>query len=306
MIFQQRFSIINCIMLKVKAYLFDFYESLLPQSHSYKKFVKKNFSYSLKYLLILIFILNAFFVSTLVVRLNPTRVNNLLNSLKTNLSQYPPNLIINIRNGTLLSNYNRPYFMWLDYLGKKYLFVAVDENAMPQKIKQYNASILLTAKNLVVQNISDSAHPTIIPLTQLNDQVIDSQIVSTINMYLEKIIKIYPLFFWAIVISLLLLLPILSFTLNFIHLLLASFIIFITFKYFQVIRIGKHLRFAQTLQLSFHAITLPLVLDYSLTMIHLKNKPSPLLFFCLVLVFIFAAVYETYHSESRLKTTKHN
>lgn len=291
-------------MKKVKAFLMDFYESLLPQSHSYKKFVKKNFGYSLKYLLVLIFVLNAIFVSTLVIRLNPTRVNNLLTSLKTNLSQYPPNLTISIKNGTLLSNYNRPYFMWLDYLDKKYLFVAVDENAMPKKIKEYNASILLTAKNLVVQNISDPAHPTIIPLTQLNDQVIDSQTVSTIDVYLDKIIKIYPLFFWAIILSLLLLLPILSFTLNFVHLLLASFIIIMIFKYFLTKRIGKRLHFAQTLQLSFHAITLPLVLDYSLTMIHLKNKPSPVLFFFLVLVFVFAAVYETYHTGSRLKAVE--
>lgn len=279
-------------MQKVKAFFHLFSGSLLPQTKLYQKFLREKMSYSLKYFILINFILSTLFILFLVIKINPFRLNSLIVSLNSSLTKYPDDLSIKINKGFLVANYNRPYLLWMDYNKKKYLLVMVDESASMSKKSEYRPSILLTKTNAILKNVNDYKLSTIIPLTVVPEQIIDKSTVNVVQLYLEKIRKYLPAFFFASSLIAFFLLPLFSSVVYLAYLISSSLLIYLLFKFFSNKTPG--LTYLKTLQLSLHAITLPLVLDYGLTTFNLKTKPSPLLFFILVLVFVFASVYEAY------------
>ncbi len=282
-------------MKKVKAFFYVFFRSLLPQSAYYEDISKSKFLFSLKYFIVLLIVLNTLFISTVAIRLHPAKINRLLESLQSSLSQYPQNLSLTLHRGLLISSFNRPYFLWLDYDNKTNLLVVVDENASVDKIKDYNSSLLLTSKYLVIKNMRDENASTVIPLSRFSDQIIDKTAVLGVQSNIQKADKVFPVLFWSVFVFLLIVLPTISFFLNLFYLIMASLLVIVVLKMFSK-KYAPYARFGKTLQLSFHAITLPLTLDYGLTLLSIKSKPSSLLFFFLTAVFVFAAVYEAYYS----------
>lgn len=286
---------INCKMQKVKAFFYVFFRSLIPQTSYYEELSRTSFSFSLKYFIFLLFFLNAIFITLIAIRIHPVKINRLLDSLNAGLNDYPKNLVLTLKKGILISSFNRPYFLWLDYENKKNLLVVVDENAPVQKINQYKSSILLTSKYLAIKNMRDD-NLSVIALNKFSDQTIDSAAVTSIQNNIQKAKSVFMFLFFSIFIFLLFALPILSFFLNLFYLLFASLLVLVLFRAFSKKYAGR-VKFGKTLQLSLHAITLPLTLDYGLTLLSIKSRPSSLLFLFLTSVFVFAAVYEAYYKE---------
>ncbi|MBI4009071.1 DUF1189 family protein [Candidatus Roizmanbacteria bacterium] len=291
---------------KVKTFFHIFSHSLIPKASYYQKILKARVSYSVKYFFILIVFLNLFFSFFLFLKFSPLQINEILTNLIGNLEKFPSELIININNGTLTSNYNRPYFFWLDYKNAKHLLFVIDETASPQKIKEYNSFAVLSRNNIVFKDENSNVGYNLINLKFLKNQIITKETIvkvqNTLSAINHGLFFIYPL---AFVLVLLMLLAVSSVS-TLLYILIASGITFIFYRFF----LNKKIKpgFMKTLQISLHSVTLPFVINYIYGIFYLNSYPLPLLFLFLVVLFTIVGVYEGYAYDSanlnRLKNKK--
>jgi len=225
-LFRAWLSFFFCFILNgmgriVKTFLHVFLRSFLPTTHYYSKILKTPISFSFKYFFTLLFILNVFFVSYLVVKYNPAKINAVLTAITSSLSKYPDNLVISLKKGYLITNNNRPYFLWLDYQDKKNLFLVIDESASPQKIQSYRSTILLTAKDLVTYDRRTNMFSSF-PLLYAEDQRITKEKVNEFVQSANKLSFIFPVIFVIGFLLLLAIIPLSSLLITVIYLILAS------------------------------------------------------------------------------------
>lgn len=272
---------------KVKAFFHVFSNSLLPQAPYYRKIIKVPLSFSLKYFLFLVFTVNLFFVFFYLLGSNPKEIYYIKNSFSKSLAEFPKELKIYINNGMLQTNIDRPYFMWLDLHDKKNLLLVVDQSAMPEKIKQYKANILLTSRYFVLNKNKFNDKAFIIPYEKssfsFGKETID-QLLLWLNKYF------YWFVFLAMVFSIFLF-PLLLFGVSLIYLFSLSLICFVIFKFFY-----KKNTIMKTFQISLHATTLPFIVQYAINsfLYNARFFQMKLLLALLLLIFILSGLYEAY------------
>lgn len=272
-------------MQKVKTFFHVFQNSLLPQASYYHKLVKIRFSFSFKYFVILICTVNLLFAVFVLVKLNVLGVFSIKNSLLTTLREYPKELSITVQNGVLRSNYNRPYFIWLTVDEKKRLLAVVDESATAEDGKVYTSPVLFTAKSLAIQSTGGTIE---VPYGNreivINKSVVEKAVNKLSNLFSWGIPFLF-IFFIAVV-------PLLFSLMYLLYFLIVSIIVFALFKLFL-----HKVRLKKTVQLSLHAGTTPILIDYSLCLLKPQVATSLFthtVFFALALIFVFSAVYEGY------------
>jgi len=306
LIFENHFPIIIVMRQKVKTFFHVFKQSIFPQPDYYSKIPKVSFTFSFKYFSSLIISLNLILLIFVSVKYNPGKINRFINSIIISFKEYPNELIINLRKGSLFSSYNRPYLFWGELAGKRKLYLVVDESASADKILQYHSQVLLTKKELVVNNQTSNVKYQTIPLTYFGDKTFDKKdserLISLLTITKSLLIVIYL----VVVPSLMLILPFSSFIITLFYLSIISFFIYVVFKtYFH-----KRIHYKKIFQVGLHAVTLPLLLDYILIIFKPSIPanfyfkpfiPSPIAFVILVAVFVFAAVYEAYESKQQNK-----
>ncbi len=285
----------------VKTFFHVFIKSFIPHTAYYSKILKTPFSFSFKYFLAMIFVFNAIFAISFFIRHNPKKINTVLSTFSTNLSQYPQDLTVTIRKGKLITNYNRPYLLWLDYEDKKDLLLVIDESATPKKIRLYKSFFLLTSSELVVSNTKTGSY-SILPLSYVDDQTLTNEKVSQFVKVINVVRSLLPFIYIFGILFLLSLVPLASFIVTFLYLLFSSCIVFAVYKLFA----KKHYRFKRVLQVSFHAATFPLFLDYTLIILRptirmgpnflapLRQIPFPFLFLTILAMFVAVGVYEAH------------
>ncbi len=299
LIFSIRITMINLSMKKVKTFIHVFINSLIPQTNYYPKILHTNFFFSLQYYILLLLILSIIFLVSLPFKYSPNKINAELDAVIAGLNQFPDNLKININNGDLITNYDRPYLMWIDYNNQKILLFAVDESdSLPNS--DLKPILLLTGQNLQV-NLGGN-RSSVIPLNNLKIKTIDKQLTNSLITSITIFQRLLPIFAIGLFLIMLILVPIGSFIINTIYILIASLIAYGVFRIF----IKRQPSFKKTLQISFHAITLPLIIDYFLII----TKPTiytnngnipkipvalPLLFLILLSVFVFGGIYEAHY-----------
>ena len=298
---------------KVKTFFYVFKHGLFPQPDYYSKIPKTSFRFSLKYLISLVIVLNLLLVVFVTIKNNPTRIGRFIDSMRSGFQTYPADLVINIDKGRLFTSYNRPYFFWLNIEGKQKLILAIDEGATVDKINTYHSYFLLTNKEMVVKNdrLINQAFDTL-PLTFFGNQSFDKRTSQQITQVFSSLKKNLLLYYLTIVALMIIFLPIFSFLTTFFYLLIIGLFIYLIFKIF----FHKKIHYKKILQLAFHAVTLPLLIDYFLiilkpsiqTNLELKtNLPSPLAFLILLLIFVCAAVYEAYQNhQHKLGSISHH
>ncbi|MBI3366093.1 DUF1189 family protein [Candidatus Roizmanbacteria bacterium] len=263
-----------------------------------------SFSSSFKYFLAMLFVFNMVFVTSIFIRHDPKKINTILSAFSLHLAQYPQDLTVSIKKGKLITNYNRPYLLWLDYEDKKNLFLVIDETATPKKIQLYKSFILLTSSELVVNDTKTRSFSTL-PLSYINDQKVTKEKVNQFVNGIDAIRSLFPLVYIAVVFFFLTILPIASLIVTFLYLLFSSCVVFAVYRFFA----KKHFKFKRILQVSFHAVTLPLLLDYTLIILRptikmnphlftpLRQIPFPILFIIILSFFVAAGVYEAHADE---------
>jgi len=285
LIFSLGISNIIYMTIKVKSFVRHLSSSLLPQANYYRKIAAASFLDSFKYLFTLILFLNLLLTVYLFIRFNPVTINKFFNNLADNLNKYPYDLSIKVYNGRLSTLYHRPYFFWLEKDNRKRLFLVIDENAQPKDINQYYSDFLITPKDIVIKN---RPKPIVLPLDYLDNHTIDRDNIVKLKDNILQLGKILPLVYLLSTPLLFLILSASSLAVIIIYLLIATAASLIIFRFF----LRKQLNFKAVLKTSFHAITLPLLLDYCLMVFGFKPLPS--LFLFLTTVFVFSAAYEVY------------
>lgn len=189
--------------------------------------------------------------------------------------------------------------MWLDYNGKKTILLAIDESGGLQG-SGLKPLFLLTNKNLII-NKDKNDNPSVIPLSTLKIKTIDKQKIDVIVSALGILRRLLPLFAIGIFLILLVVVPVASFIINTIYILIAALIAYVIFLFL----VKQRINFRKTLQISFHAVTLPLIIDYFLMIfrptIYVNNinvprfsASLPILFLILLCIFIFGGIYEAH------------
>ena len=279
-------------MEKIKTFFHIFINSIIPNDKYYHKILRVKFSLSLKYLISLVVILNILFVSFYSIKLNPIFITSVLNNLNNSLDKFPKELVITKNQKGLNTTYNRPYFLWLDVKNKTNLLLAIDEKATPEKIKEYSSCLLITSKEIVMKN-KLTGNISEYSLEKVQDQKITKSTIAGIQNIINTVIAYLPLLFILIVALALIILVFTSFIIFFIYSLISSTILFFLFKYL----FKKRPHYKKALQISFHAITLPLIIGYILIMLNVGGQVLPYSFFFLVLVFIGAGIYEAQYEK---------
>ncbi len=191
------------------------------------------------------------------IRNSPKKIINNLNIFVNSLQKYPSDLIITVKNGLAFTNYNYPYFLWIDYHDKKKLLFVVDESASAEKIEIYNSLLLLTAKDLVF-NIKpkDKKESYLkISLNHLSSLIIDKEYVNNLsNTFNSNFIKNFYLIYFLFSFIFLSFSIVFSILITLFYLLLACFANFLLYK----VVINKKVHFKKIFQIGLHAITFPL------------------------------------------------
>jgi len=291
-------------MKKVKAFLHIFSNSLIPKASYYRKILNTRFIFSFKYFVFLIFALSSIIIFNLINKYSPLKINHWLNEINKSIEQFPPDLNIFINNGLLTTTYNRPYFIWTkNDKNKLKLLLVVDETGSFEKFKQYPSIILLTKTDIFIKQNGQIKK---IPLSSINKtQIINKESLIPLKEKISWIKKFfYPLYF-SIVVFALILVPFFSFIVNTIYILLASLITFLFLKF----KTEKKYHLKKIFQISLHACTLPLLIDYLFfnlplpklikTSFNIKLLPFPFVFIFLLAVFIFIGAYEAYYNHNQ-------
>ena len=287
---------------KVKTFLHVFWKSLLPQSEYYQKILTTKFRFSLRYFLTLIIIINIVFIVHLFFRFNPKRIINLTDNIINTLNNIPDDLTIIINKGTLMTTYNRPYLFWLNDQEKTKLLLVIDQNATPEMIRQYQSYLLVTAKEIVINPDKIKQKTQSIPLNYTINQTIDKKSFTAVSKSLSRIKALLPFFYFVFFIIMVALTPLFSSLVTLLYLAIACLITYVIFHFFM----QKRIHAKKIIQISFHAVTLPLLVDYFFIMFqrlvttgivslpNIKPIPFPYLFIALLTVFVFGGTYEAY------------
>lgn len=281
---------IICVIRKVKVFFHNFQKSLLPQPAYYRYVARSPFIQTLRYIIVLLFLLNIIIFVLGLYQFNPIKISNSVQTLITSLEKYPSNLVINIHNGSLLTTYNRPFLYWIDFGEKTRLLVVVDETATPEKINEYQSDILITSREFVLHNTQQKSKLLILPLSYLNDQTIRKESFDPIIFILTKIQGLFFVLYFLLFIGLFVFFFATSVLVTFFYVFLVHSMVFIIMKLFR----HRKIRFKKTYQIALHSVTLPLVVDYGLNTFSFRNEYLPLLYLILSTIFIFGGIYEAY------------
>ncbi|MBI2641655.1 DUF1189 family protein [Candidatus Roizmanbacteria bacterium] len=279
-------------MTKLKTFWHVFTNSLIPNTSYYHKILKSPFSFSLKYFLTLIVILNLLFGAFLALKLNPWKIHETFQSLVSSLDEFPNNLTISVKDGVLMTNYNKPYFLWFDYKDSKRLLLVIDETATAEKIYEYRSDMLLTRGELVIRNPKDTSEIQILNLSYVNQQTINKDIILKVQEYIREITRFILLSYPLLLILTMIFLVLASFFSTALYLVIASAVVYIFYLFF--LRKKTQPTFKNAFQISLHSITTPLLLNYVLGMFYLGIPLLPFFFLFLIVVFTFAGIYDAH------------
>ncbi len=297
-------------MKKVKTFFHMFYNSLIPHVRYYSHILRIPFATSLKYLLLLIVILNIVFTGSLITKYNPSQLNKTIDAGIASLRSYPKYLTIFVGKGSLMTNLNQPFFFWMNTPNQNQLVAVIDEYAEPSKIKEYHSLLLFTRKDIVTQD-STTQEVTAIPYSSGSVQTITKSSIEKIVTLAERVKTLLPLLYLVAVIAALIALPTASFITTMMYLLISSLVIFLFYRFI----VQKRFTLKRIIQISFHAVTLPLCIDYILIIFRpsleissasvyaITPPPFPVLFFLLVAIFIAAGVYEAHNDKHAMRST---
>ncbi len=276
------------MLRKINTFIHVFLNSLLPLDTYYKKLKTAPFKFSFKYFLALMFMIATFSGLAISHKLLITKDSlHIYKEINSVLENYPENLVIRIKNGQLMTSFDRPYivFMTIDSVPRPIL--VIDEFATPGKRDLYRTPILLTGSSVVI-NIDDTTQ------VMRYEPGLDVKVTKSNIDLVKNRLKIVSIIFPAILLSLLLF----FITIYFVFMTIMAMLILalLSIVYFLIVRrMVPTLTFSKTWQISLHSATLPIILG-TVTSLTRLTPPSPLMIPFIYVLFLGAALYEVYYA----------
>ena len=272
-------------MEKLKIFWRTFVKSLTKPLY-YKDILKSGFSFSLKYLVFLLFLISVFWTlkfSAGLLSLKPKlpEFADIAKNVVANV--YPDKLVITHKAGKISTNVREPYYIdmpentW-DTSGMH--LVAIDTKGKVEDYEKHNSVVLLTDEFAVVPDNQNGANGyRMYPLkdylkdvpdgVQMNKAVYQT-FAHQVLPYIDKL----PQYLMGLSLILIILMPFLGALLTLsgymLYLILPVFILWIISKLMK-----KGLAYGKVFQLSMHGLTLPILISALIT---LYGKSFPFLF----------------------------
>ncbi len=286
---------------KVKTFFKVLRNSLFPNSYYYQKITKTRFNFSLKYFLAFVISLNLIYFIYLFYKYSPNKTIRFLTRIINQLNSYPKDLVIINDRQEVITSLTRPYFFWGGYENIR-LWLVINESSQPQDILKFNSYVLITKNSLTIKPNFIKKNYYTFPLPQQNIKFDYSTASKLKNIFLGLKNNVY-LYYIILTLPFYIIFNLASISIIFFYLLIISFITYLFFHYF----FKKRIHFRKVLQISFHASTFPLIIDYLFVIspprffVNLPLKFSislPTAFLILLTIFVFGAVYEAYISNN--------
>lgn len=296
-------------MPKVKTFLHVFINSLFPYGVYYKKILHTRWPFSLKYFatfLVALHIIFALVLFLITVTFNQN-VAKLSANLVDMLNSYPSDLVITIKQGRLMTNYDRPYLLWFHDDNVPTPVLAVDEFAAPQQILRYQALVLLHGQGLTIYNPQKNMITTY-PFSPYANYTITKQRLTLLYKFIFDRLSLR----WPLLILIYTALQVVAAVVF----LLATLLYFgllslIALPIARYILKMHHVHYKKIWQISLHTSTLPLIFAYmvvlsrlQLATVNISNVFTQLTVLFLPLSIVYAAfltagLYEAYSSPHR-------
>ena len=278
-------------MRKLRVFVTCFKRSLTDLSY-YRDIVNAKFTFSLKYLYVLMFIFGLVKGITLVpgvVKLI-TEIPDFKLTVKNVVDDlYPEELVVIIEGGKLSSNVEEPYFInFPNNLDTKFdeigydsgdykNLIVIDTSGTVGDYTSYNSVFLVTEDSVVYpdDDTRDIGGYRVLPLKEMqSDMVIDKQYYDEMLGRLLPYLDYVPTVLFGLVIGLIVVYPFLVASFMTIsrlfYLLFTSLVLLIIAKL-----IKRDLKYTKIYQLSIHTLTAPVLLIFLLELFSLR-LPSPL------------------------------
>lgn len=270
----------------------------------YQTLLKTRFLFSLKYFLLLIFLVSLVF-STQVSIVLVGGTNYLIKKGAADVKKFfPDQLEFSLKNGQVLTNLPQPFFLPFSAfpsqsissrdLGQNKKNLLVIDTKTPfslEKFQSYSTVLWITGASVAYQEPHKDT-TSILPLKETPDFTINKQTVISYlnNVILPSLRKFLPFLVAGI------------YLLSFVGNLWSSFlsVAFLALVVFLLTKISKHnLSYAKSLQLTIHANTLPLLIS-TLASLFFLRFPMPFWHSLLTLIILFYFLNKTTVSFPRL------
>lgn len=272
-------------MKKLKTFYNAFWKSSIRPSF-YKELIKTKFSFSLKYILFLFFLIAL--IKGVIFDIGAVyfipQIPQFLDRVKTeSLSIYPKNLVINFNNGVLKTNVKEPYTIDLppllgDIKSDNFIYlVTIDTKGAVENYPQYKSIFLITSNSIVVPDnqsgVSTSGSFKVVPISEFvkDDQNVTinqkayQNFLGTILPYLNYlralaiVLVVLAILVWPFIGA------ILGASGDMFLLVFGAFLIWIFAKIMR-----RKLSYGKIYQLSMYAITAPVVLAFVLSFLKIN------------------------------------
>lgn len=270
-------------MGKAKTFKHVLMHSLLPSVEYYTKIKKTPLLFSIKFAIMLLIVVSTLLYSASALRLIiSSDQSDLRTQLKYAVENMPDDMIIIIKNNRLVTNNDRPLIIYTDSSVRPNPLIVVDEYAQPEKITQYNSSILFTKTGFAVYTNNEMKFYRY----KLSKTVIVNKESAT--KLINTITTAAPILLIAGSVLVIPIITIISIIIKIITLMIMSFIVFIP------AHLSSHnVTYRKTFQVSLHAMSLPLLVELLINAIGVKSYPG-FLFSFITLIFVAGGVYEAY------------
>lgn len=284
-------------MKKLRTLFYVIKHSLFPADNYYIK-IKKNtpFWFSFKYIVTLVLLISVIMTFLYPLHFLPIyQPDKLKSEIMNTLEQLPEDFVLNINYyGVLTTNQQRPIIIYNQNSNSPKRFLVIDSLANDNMAQEYDSRITLMRRKVIIQSFDQT-----ITFNYRNERpiTINRQTIENVKSVVEELFSNYWLILAGVMFILLLTIPMLLLMSKILYLVLASLIVFIVVKIFFI----RQLSYKKTLQISMHAATAPIILEYTSMLFHI-SIPVKIWFFLLTLVFISAGIYEAYSSELKNKS----
>jgi len=280
-------------MKNVKHILTIFLHSFIPQDSYYPKLLHIRLSLSLNYYFSILSFFAIILTGSIVLTYSPMQMMSYKNSVINSLSAFPEKAIINIENGVLESNQNKPLFMW------------VYHNNQPLFVFMIHTKDILTHSYIPLPLVFFGSNKAQIfyrgkTFTHLYGNSLNAIITKErIQSIVYSINSLFPLFLFVFYLSLIIVVPIMFIMCSTFVILLSSSIVFVLFRMFI-----PSIRLKKCIQAGIHGTHIPLCIVILLfALFPFASNIFPVTI-SLIFVFILVSTYEMYskkivHSRNR-------
>lgn len=276
-------------MNRLKTFSNVFWKSLTNPSY-YKKIASTKFSFSLKYLFFLLFLISlgwGIFFSVKLAFYLPKVPEFIAQVKSVARGFYPAELVVVIKDGKLQTyNVSEPYFIDFpkELRETELHFITIDTKARFEDIKRYNTAVLVTGDTIFY--VDDPGYKTL-PISQIKNDLLLNR-----NVYDQFVDRILPYLdylstaVYVLIITSLLIWPFLGAGLaligQMVYLLFTSVILWIVARVLK-----KDLTYGKIYQLSMHALSLPIIFS---TISGLFKVQIPFVYPGLLIVFMIIVI----------------